>query len=183
MKQPPQRAARRYAKALLDVALAQGDAAPLLAELRQADRLVGGNRELRAALLHPGLGGERRQRLLAAVFGEASAVLRRLMALLADRNRVALLPHIAEAFAEAWNEHRGVVSARAVSAIALEKDQEQRLAAALREATGREVELTTAVDPAVLGGLVVSFGGRTYDGSVRGRLEGLRRTLGLGAGR
>jgi F-type H+-transporting ATPase subunit delta len=70
-----------------------------------------------------------------------------------------------------------VTAAEAVSAVELPPPQTTALASALGKVAGGEVELRSRVDPQVLGGLVVRMGGKTYDGSVRGRLAALRETL------
>jgi F-type H+-transporting ATPase subunit delta len=101
----------------------------------------------------------------------------RLIHLLVERDRVRILPAIAEEFALAWNEGRGVVAAAAVSAIDLDATQKLALAQALEKAAGKTVELTTSVDPTVLGGLRVTLGGRTLDGTVVTQLRALRRRL------
>lgn len=182
MKRSPHAAARRYAQALLEVALAKADPGAVRRELHETAELLAANRALLAALTHPGLGAERRQKLVKAVFGgRVSELMERLLALLAGRDRLALLPHIATAFAHAWNEQRGVVAAEAVSAIPLEPAQQGALARALETAAGRQVELTTRTEPGLLGGVVVTMGGRTYDGSVRAQLQMLRRRLMGGA--
>jgi len=173
----PRALARRYARALLDVAAAEGPGAALALrdELRAFAPLVSGHAGLRRAFLHPGLGAERRRRVLAALAERvgASVLLRRLLDLLAGRDRVELLPGLVEAYAELANAARGVVSAEAVSAVALTEAQDRALAAALGDA----VELRSGVDPALVGGLLVRMGGRTYDGTVRTRLAALRRRL------
>jgi F-type H+-transporting ATPase subunit delta len=171
-------AARRYARALIDVAVQQGDPEALRGELREATALLAAQAELRAALLHPALSSEGKRRLAEAVWGgRASTVMARLMALLAERSRIALLPAIEESFGALWNAHRGALTAEAVSAAALDDGQKRALLETLRRATGKEVELQAATDPALLGGLVVKMAGRTYDGSVRGRLKSLRERL------
>jgi F-type H+-transporting ATPase subunit delta len=81
----------------------------------------------------------------------------------------------------ALRERQGVLAARAATAVALEAGQVEALRQALRGLTGREVELETAVEPALLGGASVTLGGRTYDGSVRWRLQSLRARLMHGA--
>lgn len=177
MSGAPRVLARRYARALLDVAGREGatTALALRDELRALAPLVSGHAGLRRALLHPGLGAERRRRVLAALAERAGAsvLLRRLLDLLASRDRVALLPDVVEAYAELANASWGIVSAEAVSAVALPEAQGRALAAAL----GGAVELRTRVDPALVGGLLVRVGGRTYDGTVRARLAALRRRL------
>jgi F-type H+-transporting ATPase subunit delta len=72
---------------------------------------------------------------------------------------------------------RGGVPATADTAAPLTQGQQERLTAALSAAAGVVVELKTAVDPGLLGGVRVAMAGRIYDGTVRGRLSGLRRHL------
>ena len=95
----PRALARRYARALLDVADRQGPNAALSLrdELRAFAPIVTGHPELRRALVHPGLGSEAKKRLLAAVADRAGAstLLRRLLDVLAARGRVALLEDVA----------------------------------------------------------------------------------------
>jgi F-type H+-transporting ATPase subunit delta len=171
-------AARRYARALLDVAVQQGDPEALRRELRETGSLLAASPELRSALLHPALPAESKKKLVEAVWGRgASKVMTRLMALLAERGRIGLLPAIEESFGALWNAHRGVVAAAAVSAAPLDEAQKRALVETLRQATGKEVELEAVTDAALLGGLVVRMAGRTYDGSVRGRLKSLRERL------
>lgn len=180
----PRALARRYARALLEVAAAQGDGAVLALrdELRALAPALEGHPELRAALLHPGVTSEQKRRLLAALVacGGSSALVGRLLEMLAARDRIGLLPDIVEVYAEIANAARGVVSAAVASAVPLPDDQRRALASALR-AGGADVELRATVEPELVGGLLVRTGGRTYDGSVRTRLVALKRRL-AGAG-
>ena len=172
--------ARRYARALFDAASGEGKEAPLALrdELRAFVPRLTGHAQLRHALQHPGLGAEPRRRVLAALAERAGAsvLLRRLVELLATRDRVALLPDVVEAYAELANAARGVVSAEAVSAVALPEAQARALAAAVGGPAG-PAELRCRVDPQLVGGLLVTVGGKTYDGTVRTRLAALRRRL------
>lgn len=174
-----QGAARRYARALLEVALEQGSAEALRQELGQAAQLLADHPDLSAALSHPALAADRKQAIARDVFGRLGAgeVLVRLVDLLITRGRLELLPDVEQAFTAAWNAQRGVLAAEAVTAEALTPAQEERLSAALSAASARGIELKTVVDPRVLGGVRVTMGGRIYDGTVRGRLQSLRRHL------
>ena len=172
--------ARRYGRALLEVVVeTRADAAALRAELAGAERLLLGTPELARVLLHPALPADRKRRVLAALWEKArpSPLLARLLDLLVDRGRLSLLPGIAAAYAEAWNERRGVAAAEAVSAAELTAAQQDALANALRRASGLAVEVSARVEPEVLGGLLLRMGGKTYDGTVRGRLRALRERL------
>jgi F-type H+-transporting ATPase subunit delta len=188
MKATQRSLARRYARALLDVALAPSGAKStsppeaLREELRSTVALLRGNPDLARVLSHPGVGAEARKKVAAAVLtrAKASPLLRRLLEMLAERRRVDLLAEIELVFSELWNAHRGVVSAEAVGAVPLGPAETKALAKALEQASGHEVELACRVDEAVLGGIVVRMGGRTYDGTVRAQLRALRESLAHG---
>jgi len=172
-------AARRYARALLDVATVQKNAEPVRGELRLAQALLADNPELARVLGHPGLPAEKRKAILAGVLAKAQVgeLTRRLLGLLLERGLLPLLPEIERLYSQLWNAQRGVVAAEAVSAVDLEPAQAKALEAAIAKATGRGVELTTSVEPAVVGGLLVKMAGRVYDGTVRAQLRALRERL------
>jgi F-type H+-transporting ATPase subunit delta len=171
-------AARRYARALLDLALRAQAAESLRDELRAAVQLLEREVDLREALAHPALTAEKKRQLVEAVWqGGAGDLLVRLLVLLAARNRVALLPAISAAFGQEWNQHRGVLSAEVASAVALDDLQAKAIQVAVERLAGKPVELSHRVEPGLLGGLRLSLAGRVYDGSVRGRLQSLRQTL------
>ena len=179
MKRLSPGASRRYARALLDVALAQSDAAALRRELEAATALLGANPELRQVLGNRALAAERKKKLALAIWTEpgASVIFRRLLSLLAERDRLELLPAIASAYRALLLAHQNVAAAQVVSAVPLEKEPLAALEAALRKATGRGVEIEANLDRELLGGILVKLGGRHYDGSVRGRLKALRASL------
>jgi F-type H+-transporting ATPase subunit delta len=176
--------ARQYARALLELAEERGGDEPLglRDELRQLAALVE-EPVLRTAITHPGVDSDSRRRALVAIVESAGAseLLVRVVALLAGRGHLSLLPALGEVYGALVNARRGIVPAEATGAIPLSAKQEGALAKALRATAGGELELTTTVDPRVLGGLSVKMGGRTYDGTVRGHLAALRRSLASGS--
>ncbi len=177
-------AARRYARALLDTAREKKeDAAALRQALDGAVGALGAHPDLRDVLAHPAVSIDKKKKIVEALFADEPALLRRLVALLVERDRLPLLPRIAELYAALHNEQRGVVAAHVASAVALGEAERTALADAIRKATGHEVELTTRVDPEVLGGVRVTMGGRVYDGTVRAQLAAMRQRLVAGAAR
>jgi F-type H+-transporting ATPase subunit delta len=177
MKKVPLSVARRYARAALEVALEKGSASAIADGLRDAADLLARNLELRNALLHPAVSVDKKKKIAAAVWGSSDPLFARLMLLLIERGRAGLVAAIAGAYVELWNEQRGVVAAEAVSAVPLGPAQQQALADAAKKLSGREVTLSTATDPQLLGGVVLKMDGRTYDGSVRAQLQRLRAQL------
>lgn len=171
-------AARRYARALLDVANEKKeDAAVIAADLSAIAGAYDSHAGLQAALRHPGLPAERKRRLLMALAPKAHPRVGVLLDLLTGRQRTELLPALSAAYQRLWNQQRGVMPAEAVTAVPLEPASRDALAKALGKATGLTVDLTAAEDPALLGGVLVRMGGRTYDGSVQARLAALRARL------
>ena len=182
MKKATRSVARRYARALLDVALEKGAAEALGPALGGAATLLAGQADLRATLAHPALSVEKKKKVATAVWTAESPLLLRLITLLIERDRILLLPLVHDAYVELWNAHRGVVAAEAVSATPLDATQQAAIAKAASRMAGREVQLTTAIDPALLGGVVLRMDGRTYDGSIRAQLRALKTRLAPGAG-
>ena len=185
MKASSRGASRRYAQALLDVARKLSDAGAVRTELRAIDDLVSEHRELAVLLVNPAVKAARKQAIFdevldraAGVAGEPAAQLaRRLAAVLIQRNRFALLSTIEHVFTELWNKERDIVAASAISAEPLDDEQTRAIAAAVEKATGRKAELTTRVDPSVIGGVKLLMRGRTYDGTVKAQLDALRHRL------
>jgi F-type H+-transporting ATPase subunit delta len=180
MTQAPRALARRYARALLEVASVEGSRAVLALrdELRDFVPQLTGHAQLRLALAHPGLRADQKRKLVLALAERAkvSALAKRLVELLSSRDRLSLLAAVAEEYAKLANEAQNVVAAEAVTALPLAPAQKKALEAALK-GDAASVELSERVDPAIVGGLVVRAFGRTYDGSVRTRLSALRRRL------
>lgn len=180
MSRPQRALARRYARALLGVASEAGrdTVLALRDELGSLAPQLGSHPQLQLALAHPALKPEQKRRLVLALADAARAtpLVKRLVGLLSARDRLSLLPDVSAAYAELANAAHAVVAAEVASAVPLEAAQKQALETALKgAATG--VLLSTRVEPALIGGLVVRAFGRTYDGSVRTRLAALRRRL------
>ncbi len=116
-------------------------------------------------------------RLVDAGLGDLSQRPLNLAKLLVAKGRTGLAPQIAAAFAQLVEEHQGIARARVITAVPLSDRERDAIAADLRQRTGRNVVLDAAVDPALLGGIVVQIGDRLIDGSTRARLEALKRHL------
>lgn len=100
-----------------------------------------------------------------------------LVKLLARRDRLDLLPVVAAEFTTLLNRRRGIVPAIVTSAAPLTPAEDAAMRAKVAQLAGAEVDLSTRVDPALIGGVTVRIGDRLHDASVRGRLERLREDL------
>ena len=173
-------APRRYADAAFEIALRDNTVEPWRRELDQA-ALTLEERGLEAVLANPALALDQRLDAAGQVFGRLSRPVTNLVLLLVRRGRIEQLPRVAAEFRRLDDRRNGLTHATATSAAPLGLEEVRAITARLEELTGGTVALETAVDPDLLGGLVVRFGDRLIDGSVRGRLERLRNQLASGA--
>lgn len=103
---------------------------------------------------------------------------RRFLQVLAENKRLSLLPEISEQFEERRAEEEQVLDVEVVAAYALTDEQQQKLTAALGRKYGREINMSSRVDNALIGGAVIRAGDTVIDGSLQGRLLKLKETLG-----
>jgi F-type H+-transporting ATPase subunit delta len=164
-----------YARALLDIVAAEGDAERLSGELMSVARAFGESEELQGALQDPLLPFEKKRSIIADLIGQrASHVTVSLVNLLVGVNRVKDFGDISKRMMQLAAEAQGHVVAEVRSAIELDEATRRRLTTKLSDVTGRPVTLNVIVDPSVVGGLVAQVEDTLFDGSVRSRLLELR---------
>jgi len=173
-------AARRYARALLDVAVATGDPQAAERELAAFTDLVGGNEALNKALSNPGVPAPRKRAVVAEILssdGSVSPMVSRLLLMLAERDRLTLLPDLLDEYRASLLDHLQVIRAEITTARPLAADRLVALQSRLSETTGKRVSVETRVDPAIIGGVVTRIGSVVYDGSVARQLDRLKQQL------
>jgi F-type H+-transporting ATPase subunit delta len=175
--------ARPYAKALFDVANAEQKLGPWSDALNAAAAVLG-DASARRVLGNPELDQAKRADFIRAVsVGLKGADVfetsqgKALLTLLAENDRLVVLPEIAAQFNELKSEAENKVKATLVSATAVDAALAERVKQALKKRLGREVELSLAVDPSLIGGAIVRAEDMVIDGSVRTRLEQLARAM------
>ena len=175
----PTDVAARYAQALFDLAKDQGAVAAVEADLRSFKSMHAESADLRLLLASPAFGAEDKGKGLDAVAAKAgfTPLTRKFIGLMAANRRATALPAAITAFEALAAAARGAVAAEVTTAVALTAAQQKGLQAALRQALGKDPEITTRVDPQILGGLKVRVGSRLYDASVRSKLDSLRFAL------
>jgi F-type H+-transporting ATPase subunit delta len=167
-----------YADALFGVAAAEGRLDDVEDELFRFARVFEGSDELRAALTDPQTVATRRQQIVEDLLkGKASPTTVALISMVVGTGRARDLPAIINSLVEKIAKSSNKVVAEARSAVNLTEEQRQRLAAALGKATGKQVEVKVIVDPRVMGGIVTQIGDVVIDGTVRHRLEQLRKAF------
>jgi len=173
-----QAVARVYAEALFDIGTKEGLLGEIYDDLRTVQAAAESGPEVNRFFNSPKLRRRDKKKILDEVFGEA--VCRPVLGLLhvlVDKRREPVFDNVVDEFAKYRDEHEGRVHARVATAQALPDEQRERLVAALGKTTGRTVELHEKIDPAVIGGIRVNLGDYVLDGTVRRRLNELRRSF------
>ena len=173
-------AAARYARALFDVTLNEkGDPAVIEQQLAAVVEVLTSHDALRTLLENPAFPAPRKRALVAELLTKmpVESVLRKLLLLLAERDRVLLAPMVLDLYRTRVLDYRNVVRAEVTTATPHEAGRAAAIEAGLARLTGKAVLMTTKTDPDILGGVVTRLGGTVYDGSLRRQLERVRQAL------
>jgi F-type H+-transporting ATPase subunit delta len=174
-------AAIRYARALFDVTLSEGkDLTQAERELSGFAQLLTSNEALSRVLTNPAIPAARKRGVVEQLIARAGSLqpaLVKLLLVLAERDRLALVPDVAQAFVNRLMDYQNVVRAEIVTAIELAPERLAALTDDLKRATGRNVQLETRVDSAIIGGAVARIGSMVYDGSITRQLERMKEAL------
>jgi F-type H+-transporting ATPase subunit delta len=173
-------AATRYARALFDVVLAEkGNLEQIERELGAVADVLAGSRELQSVLSNPAVPVAGKRGIMKQLTDrlKLSPPAAKLMLLLADRDRLALVPEVVTVYRERLMDHQKVVRAEVTTAMPLPQDRAATLQKRLAEVTGRTVTMTTRVDPEIIGGVVARIGSTVYDGSVATQLREMKQRL------
>jgi F-type H+-transporting ATPase subunit delta len=171
--------ARVYAEALYNAAERQGQAHELLGELEAlVNEVFARDPGAELFLASAAVGrGRKREAIEKAFRGRASDTFVRFLLVLDKHDRLGLLRAIAAAYRTLYERKSNRIHVRVRSAVPLNDEQRQRIGEDVRAVSGREPILEEAVDPELLGGLVIRVGDWVYDASVRTRLNMIRNQL------
>ncbi len=167
-----------YARALFEIARAEGTLDEVEDELFRFARSYESSDELHKALTDDMIPAAKRQSIVEDLLGgKATPTTVQLVSLVVAGGRARDLPAIIDRLVQRAAASKDSEVAEVRSAVALSEDQQDRLRAALANATGRTVSLKVVVDPAVLGGIVATVGDTVIDGTVRAHLDQLMSRL------
>jgi F-type H+-transporting ATPase subunit delta len=170
--------ARRYARALLDVAGAQAEV--VLQQLEAVSGLFVALPDLLAALSSPALTRAQRHALVDAVVKAVPGLhpgLVNTFKLLTDRTRFDSVPLIVRQYRDLVDGRVGRLRGQVTSAVALKPEQVEAIASSLKTLTKKDVVLAQKLDPSLLGGVVAQVGSTVYDGSLKSQLQDLAQSL------
>ncbi len=173
------RVARRYARALFDLAREQGKIESIGEQLREVHELLTGNPELRTTLMTPVLPRKAKAEILEALLERAGLdpLVANFLRVLLEARKLVILGDILQAYGGLADEAAGRVRGEVVTVLPLESEELDTLRSALSRSLNKEVLLSARQSPEILGGVVARVGNMVFDASLRTQLQRLRESL------
>jgi F-type H+-transporting ATPase subunit delta len=169
--------AQVYARSLFEVAEESDKLEDLHDQLGEFADELSENQEMQIFFFSPYFSSKEKQEGISKVVEDADEHFVRFLELLAERHRMPVVFRIRREFDRLWAEKQQLLPVTITSAVELDESTAKDIGRKIEEQTGQKVELTTNVDPDVLGGLVMQVGNMVLDASVRARLERLRKEV------
>jgi F-type H+-transporting ATPase subunit delta len=171
--------AGRYASALFDLAREQGELDGVDQDLGKFQAMLDQSADLKRLVNSPAFAAEDQERALKAVMDWAAvgATTSNFLRVVARNRRLFAAEDMIKSFRQQLAQHRGEMTAEVQSSFQLNDEQLAALKNQLKSSYGKDVQLSTKVDPSLLGGLVVKVGSRMFDSSLRTKLMNLKVVL------
>jgi F-type H+-transporting ATPase subunit delta len=171
--------ARRYAKALIQIGQEQDSLDKYGEDLTALTEMVDASKELRELLINPVFTKDDKKRIAGEVLTQMGTdlMVKNFVNVLIDRKRIDQLSGIEKAFRQKVDEIKGITRGEVVSAEPLSEDELGRVTDALSNISGKQVLVTTEVDPNLIGGLLAKVGDMVFDGTIRTQLNQLKESL------
>lgn len=174
-------AAVRYARALFDVVLKEtpADVEKVQTDFQAFANLVTDNPGLAAVFGNPGIPASKKRAVAQALLHQAAMAspASKLVLLLAEKDRLMLLPDVAKAYRARLMDHLKIVRGEVTTAVPIPDEKLRAIEQGLAKATGLKVVLESKVDPSIIGGVVTRLGSTVYDGSVTTQLQKMKQAL------
>jgi F-type H+-transporting ATPase subunit delta len=169
--------AQVYARSLFEVAKERGKVDEIREELGQLSQALEESRDLSLFLFSPYFSTEEKKEGLHRVISDADESLVNFLELLLENHRLPALHRIRREYDDLWREENQLLPVQVTSAVELDDDTIRSIGDRVGEQTGRTVELSSSVDPDLVGGIVLRVGNSILDASIRNRLEQLRKQV------
>jgi ATP synthase F1 delta subunit len=176
-----QEIAEVYARSLFEVAKEHDVLDDVHEQLDEFAEALDESRDLQVFFFSPYFSSEEKKDAISKIVEGADEHFVRFLELLAERHRMPVVFRIRREFDALWAEENRLLPVTITSAVELDDDTVKQIQKEIEEQTGRRTELTTVVDPDVLGGLAMQVGNMVMDGTVRSRLDRLRRQVATAA--
>lgn len=168
-----------YADALFSLAEEKGETDSLMEEIRAMRVVLAENEQFCKVMIHPQIAKTEKLELLSSVFeGRVSGTMLGFLQLLTEKNHFSEVSAVFEEYEACWHKKHNIGIAHVTSAMELTDAQKQKIHERLQKTTSyASVEEQYAVDPSLIGGIIVRIGDRVADGSIKHKLERLTTEL------
>jgi len=172
-----QEIAEVYARSLFEVAKEHDVLDEVHEQLGQFADALAESRDLQVFFFSPYFSSEEKKEGIGKLIEDGDERFVRFLELLAERHRMPALMRIRRAFEDLYAEERKLLPVTITSAVELDESTVSKIGERIEEQTGRTIELTTSIDPDVIGGLAMRVGNVIMDATIRARLERLRKEV------
>ena len=170
-----------YARSLFEVAQEHDKLDVVREQLGQFADALDAEPKLATFFFSPYFSSEEKVDGIGKVLEGADEIVANFLALLVEKHRMPVLFRIRQRLDALWQDENKILPVQITSAVELDESTVRNIGDRIGERTGRKVELRSAVDPDILGGLVLQVGNNVLDASIRNRLENLRKQVARGA--
>lgn len=169
------RAAIRYAKAILDEAISKNAATQVNDDMILVASTINGNQELNGFIQNPTIGVDVKENALLEVFAAVNPVTKSLFHLLFVNKRFEILEGIANNYKQLFDQMNGVEIAKVTTAIPMDDALHAKIMAKIATFSSKKITVENTVDPSIIGGFILRIGDQQYNASVANRLQELKR--------
>jgi len=166
-----------YARSLFEVAKEQGKLDDIREQLGQFADALAETRELQTFFFSPYFSTPEKEGGLDRLVEGADPIVLNFLRLLIENHRMPVLFRVRRSYDDLWEEENKLLPVEVTSAVELDEQTVRQIGDRIGEQTGRRVDLSSRVEPDILGGIVVRVGNTVLDASIRNRLERLRRQV------
>ncbi len=166
-----------YARALFEAAIEAGELDEVQQQLAMWTDALGEDKNLQTFFFSPRFSSAEKKDAVRRIIEGGNDRFLNFLELLAERHRLPATFRIRRSFDELWREEHKMLTVEVTSAIELDEGLVRSIGDRIEERTGRKIDLTSKVDPDIIGGIVLRVGNKILDASVQGRLQRLRRQL------
>lgn len=170
--------AKRYSKALMELATSDDELNGIYGNLAMVLETIHSSEDLQKVIAHPSISNDVKKEIFSEIFGkEISIDVMHFLFILIDRNRIFALGAIINSLKDLMNKKYNILVIKAISAVELSDEMKNKLGQKLENIYGKTINLETQTDESLIAGMVLKIGDKIIDGSVKSRLESMKRTL------
>jgi ATP synthase F1 delta subunit len=169
-----------YARSLFEVAKESGKLDEVRGQIDEIAEAVSSDHELQVFFFSPYFSSEEKKEGLRKFLSDVDPIVLNFLDLLIDNHRMPALFRVRSILDSLWEKENDLLPVSVTSAVDLDEETVRHIGDRIGEQTGRKVQLSSTVDPDLLGGIVVRVGNSIIDASIRNRLEQLRKQVARG---